>query len=609
MGRDVTRDLQVVNQLQDPFIRRSLKTALHLRRYFAIYVFVAVAVIAVSLVPSIQDRGGSTGKLASGNGAPPSDAATGDTTSTLAAGGAAVSTGAAAGGGAPQRVTRSVAQSLTAAQQASGKTRGGVECKPGVRQLPSSRYAAPCTAAFTGNNGGATNAGVTPNEIVIVRRGFADSANSQAVAAVVKQAGGADAAYVRGIRDVFIKYLDSMFELYGRKIKWVDYESKYGNSTDEALSQGREGACRDATYIKDTLKAFAVVGGNNTVGVISSPFAECAAERKLMTFGAAPYYPETWYKKFHPYAWGGVMECERISYQLAEYIGKRLVGHKAKWAGDALVRNQTRKFAIYVPDNDGYQSCTAITRRILQQKYGVPDNKQTTPQYDYQLDVSRFPDQASQAIVQFHAAGATTVVLACDPISAIFLTQNASKQGYFPEWVQIGTALNDVDNAARLFDQTEVDGHLFGPSQLGSTDKLFGDKSEPAILYRQLTGKKLTEGGATDGTYWGMLGLYSVLQAAGPLLTPDAIAAATFNLPPGGPPDFPVGYTSYRDGPDGTPGAHDHTGIEDAREIYWKGTVTSPSDGQAGTYLETYSGKRFRNGEWPAEEPPIYPGG
>jgi hypothetical protein len=601
----VQRDLGIVNQLQDPFIRRSLKTALHLRRYFPIYVFLVVAVVAVSLVPSIQDRGSKRSQLTSGAAGlgPASDA----TDTTLA--GSDTTVAGALSSAPAQRVTRSVAQSLAAAQQSSGTTRGGIDCHPGVRQLPFSRYAAPCTSAFTGNNGGATNFGVTGNEIVIVRRGFADTANSQAVAAVVKQAGGADAAYVEGVRDVFIKYFDKMFELYGRKIKWVDYESKYGNSTNEALSQGKEGACRDATYIKDTLHAFAVVGGKNTVGVVSSVFAECATERHMMTFGAAPYYPETWYRKQHPYAWGGVMECERISYQVGEYIGKRLNGRKAKWAGDAITRNQTRKFAIYVPDNDGYQSCVRIVRDVLEKKYGIPNNKRQTPQYDYQLDVSRFPDQASQAVVQFHAAGATTIVLACDPISTIFLTQNASKQGYFPEWLQIGTALNDVDNAARLFDQTEVDGHLWGPSQLGSTDKLFGDNSEPAILYKQLTGRKLTEGGATDGTYWGLIGFYSVLQATGPLVTPDAVAAATFNAIPGGAPDYPVGYTSYRDGPDGTPGGHDHTAIDDAREIFWRGTVKSPSDGETGTYLETYGGKRFRNGEWPAEEPPIYPGG
>jgi hypothetical protein len=597
MSRDVQRDLEVVNQLRDPFIRRSLKTALHLRRYSILYGFLVVALLAVALVPSIQDRGNNdvaTTRQASsadlGGLGGDAGSATGDTTVTVAA----------SGGASTQRVTRSVAESLRAAQQVGGKTRGGVDCQAGVRQLTFSKYAAPCTVAFTGNNGGPTAFGVTDKEIVVVRREFPDSANSRAVDAVVAQAGGADEAYTKMVRDVFVKYFDQQFELYGRKIKWVDYESQHGNSTDESLGQGREGACLDATYIHDTLHAFAVYSGTSAV------FSECATERGLMTFNAAPYYPEKWYKEQKNYSWGGVMECERISQQLSEYIGKRLVGKKAKWAGDALTRNATRKFAVYVPDDPHYQYCNDLSKDILEKKYGV--KKSSTSQYNYRLDVSRFADQASQAIVQFHADQSTTIILACDPISTIFLTQNASKQGYFPEWVQIGTALNDVDNAARLFDQTEVDGHLFGPSQLGSTDKLFGAKSEPAILYKQLTGKSLTEGGATDGTYWGLVGFYSALQATGPNVSKDSVAAGIFSLPPGGAPDYAVGYISYRDGSDGMPGTTDHTGIDDSREIYWMGTKTSDFDGQAGTYVETYGGKRFRNGEWPAESPPIYPG-
>jgi hypothetical protein len=153
-----------------------------------------------------------------------------------------------------------------------------------------------------------------------------------------------------------------------------------------------------------------------------------------------------------------------------------------------------------------------------------------------------------------------------------------------------------------------VDGHLFGPSQLGSTPKLFGNQSEPAILYKQLTGKTLTEGGATDGQYWSYIGLYSVFQAAGPNVTKDSITAGTFSLPVAGDPDYAVGFVSYRDGVDGMPGGHDHTGIDDSREIYWMGQKNSDFDGKAGTYVETYGGKRYRNNEWPKEEPPIYPG-
>ena len=36
------------------------------------------------------------------------------------------------------------------------------------------------------------------------------------------------------------------------------------------------------------------------------------------------------------------------------------------------------------------------------------------------------------------------------------------------------------------------------------------------------------------------------------------------------------------------------------------GQQTGP-DGDMGTFVETYNGKRFRNGEWPNEQPPVYP--
>jgi hypothetical protein len=315
------------------------------------------------------------------------------------------------------------------------------------------------------------------------------------------------------------------------------------------------------------------------------------------------------------------MECERISYQVAEYVGKRLANKKAKWAGDAGTQLKTRYFGTYVPDNDGYQRCVAITRSELKNKWGVSD---PGPQYNYQLDVSRFPDQAAQASVQFAAAGVTSVILACDAISVIVLTQAAQKQNWHPEWELIGVALTDIDNAARLYDQTEVNGHLFGQSQLGAANKLIGATSEPGVIYKQATGKTIPEG--TAGDYFGLIGIYNFFQAAGPVVTPENVARGVMTLPPGGSPDFPAGYTSYLDGSDGTPGVGDHTAVDDAREVYWVNDPTTPNassdknqctkssdsyyngpDGCGGTYIETYGGKRFRNNEWPKEDPPVYP--
>ena len=623
MSLDRPDDRDVVAQIPDTFVRRASLFALHVKRYRAFYAVGLVWLVALAAVPIIRDDGNDAEQAASvetsgGNDTasdmavdPGSPAAPEPGADLVEAPTGALGAGSGSGPGA-RRVTRTAAQSLAAARTVGGKTRGGIDCKPGIRQIPISRYAAQCTAAWTGgDNGGATYRGVTDKEIRVVRRVFPDSANSRAVDAVVEAAGGASDDTNKQIRDeVWIPYFNKMFELYGRKITWVEYESENGNSTEEAQSRGREGACADATKIEKELKAFLVIGS------IGSAMAECTAERKMLAFGAAAYYPEAFYDKYHPYLWGGVMECERISYQLSEYIGKRLIGKNAQWAGDPLLKETKRKFGTYVPDNDGYQSCVKIAEKELAEKYGGEKNPQ---RYNYQLDVSRFPDQASQGIIQFKAAGVTSIVTACDPISIIFMTQAAKNQRYYPEWIGIGTALQDTDNAARLYEQEVVNGHLFGMSQLGATKKILGPNSEAGQMYKHITGKEIPPG--ATGDYYGVLGIYTALQATGPALTPQNVATALFTSPPGGAPDFPVGYTSYQDGPDGTPGATDHTAVDDAREVYWvsePGTGTAvgnkprnpyyagPADGNNGTYKETYGGKRFRNGQWPEENPPIY---
>ena len=648
MARDLTTSLA---KLEDPFLRRSVKTALHLRRFLPFYVFGAVWAITLALFPSIGPGGGgddddlfagsSDSSAVSADGADgPSGSALGASDATGAAtdaagaavaggggggartaggsgggakvaAGAGATAGAVAGGAGSGPISQEVAAS--AIQRGTGRSRLGLECKEGQPQIPNSSYAIPCQNVYDGPNGGATARGVTDKEITFVRRGFPDSANSQAVAAVVEAAGGASEEESDMVRDAFIEYFNKSFELYGRTVKWIDYETQNNaNSTQEAQSKGKENACLDAEDIK-SLGAFATPSG-------SAPFSECAAERGIMVFDAAAYYPERFFKKYHPFLWGGPMECERISYQVSEYIGKRLINKPAKWAGDDLTRAKTRYFGTYVPDNDGYQFCVSITKRELREKYGVKD---TGPQYNYQLDVSRFPDQAAQATVQFAAAGVTTLILACDAISAIVLTEAATKQQWNPEWMTIGTGLTDLDNAARLYDQNQVDGHLFGVSQLGSTDKLIGPTSEPGIIYKQATGGKTIPDG-TSGDYFSLIRIYSMLQAAGPNLTPMAVAAGARTIPPGGAPTFPAGYTSFLDGPDGTPGAGDHTAVDDSREVYWVNGVGNKSsdkssctknpdpyyngnDGCAGTYKETQGGKRFRNGEWTKEDPPIYP--
>ena len=69
------------------------------------------------------------------------------------------------------------------------------------------------------------------------------------------------------------------------------------------------------------------------------------------------------------------MDCERIAYQTAEYMGKRLINRPAKFAGDATLKAKPRLFGTYVPDNDGYQYCVSTYKRELKEKYGYKDRR------------------------------------------------------------------------------------------------------------------------------------------------------------------------------------------------------------------------------------------
>src|SRR5439155_3774604 len=182
------------------------------------------------------------------------------------------------------------------------------------------------------------------------------------------------------------------------------------------------------------------------------------------------------------------------------------------------------------------------------------------------------------------------------------LTSQARSQDWGPEWVLSGAGYEDNEDFSRLYDQDRVNGHLFGLSELGSREADFGPNGEPARLYMALTGKPLPPG--TDGDYFVLVHMFNLLQAAGPEVTPEAIAAGVTRLPPSGGPGFDVGGWNFRTGPDGSPGL-DHTAVDDAREVYWDGNATT-YDGKKGVYVAAYGGKRFTNGQWPTGDPAYY---
>ncbi|MDQ1398027.1 MAG: hypothetical protein QOG64_3286 [Acidimicrobiaceae bacterium] len=580
--------------------KAALRASVHLRRYMPLYVFGTIWALMIVLLPTVHHSAKTTvanaavpGEQSGVTGANQLPTEAGPQTTVAATPGApgapgAAPTGPAAGGAAPG-ASPATAGKVTPPQVGAGVARSGVQCAPGVRQTPGSDYAAPCTAAYTGDNGGPTYNGVTKDSINIAIRSTADAngPNAQAVDRVNQQAGQLTATQMEQAFKDLLPFFNKNYELYGRQVKFIPYTGK-GNGTDEAQSKGQEAACADANELASSVHAFGVIN-HSTFGYLSQPFAECAAQYHLYLPLAAPYFPEQYYQRWDPYVWGGTMECERIAHDEAEYVIKRLAGKKAKWAGDTLLQQSNRKFATYVPDNPGYGRCVSMTQADLK-AHGVDPGDR----YNYALDVSQFPSEAERGIIQFHQAADTTVTLACDPISITFLTQSASSQSYHPEWFIIGVALEDTDGYGRLYDQGEVGGHMFGMSQLGADTKLNAKDGEAARAFKAATGRDMPPGYAV--IYYNLVLLFNQLQAAGPTLTPQNIGKASHALPPGGGPSGAIGTWNYGPG---------HTAITDSREVYYDPNGTG-YDGKKGTFVEAYGGKRFASGQWPTEDPQVY---
>jgi hypothetical protein len=479
----------------------------------------------------------------------------------------------------------------------------GGACTPGTHQF-ASPYAAPCVPKFTGNNGGATYNGVTATTITLAQREFPNAADTEEIEAQAKAAGSAIPQVIDQVQQVFVNYFNKAYNLYGRKVVITPYITKASFTTEE-LGQGQPQACADADAIANQMHAFGEAGitdGSSYGG--TEPFSQCAAQNHLMEFNGDPYYPESSFQQLNPYVWSTSQDCTRIASSEAEVVATMLGGKKAVYAGEADIQAKTRKFAAFVPNVPQYLDCLQTFLGLAENKYHMAKSA-LAPSFNYNLDIATFQQSAQQAIIQFKAAGVTTVICSSDPYSLGLLTKAAAAQNYHPEWFLTGSGLTDLDQVAQgLYDLPEIQGHMFGISESAPSTSTTGPSSLAGRLYQKLTGHAIPKG--TDGNYGGLVEIFDALQAAGPDLTPSNIARGMHALPSFGAPSYQYGLWTWNLGPTGTPGGGDHTSSADARFVYWDGTKVSPLNGVKGTFVAVFGGKRFRLGQWPTTLPPLF---
>ena len=449
----------------------------------------------------------------------------------------------------------------------------GTRCDAEKGTIAVPDYFAPaCMAPFTGDNGGATATGVTADEITIVHYQGPDSdpiINYITSAVKVDETNAQENATIEG----FIKYFETYYELYGRKIKYVSYEST-GLANDEVTARA------DAQRIVEEYKPFAVVGGP----ALTNAFADEMAARETVCISCGGGTAE-WFAERDPYLWNLDGSSEQKQVHVVEFIGKQLAGKPASHAGDAL-KAETRKFAVVYEASGGAESqrLADLMEARMTEAGAAPDLMLA-----YTLDPGTIQQQASQIVAKMKAAGITTVVMSTDPVAPGDFTREATTQEYEPEWLVAAATLTDTNAFGRGYDQAQWT-HAFGVTSLAV--RVNPDVVGSKILYKWFTGQDAPAPLGAPVFMPGFSLLFSALQGTGPTLTPQTLGDFIKTLKTK--PALTAAYLTYGD--QGIWDATDYNGVDDATVFWWDATATGPDEnGREGTGLMKFvdGGKRY----------------
>jgi hypothetical protein len=444
-------------------------------------------------------------------------------------------------------------------------------------------YAQACFAPFEGDNGGATDEGVTAESIKIV---LYQEQEADPIMRYITDAVASDDTNAQRFQTIenMVGYYEAFHETYGRNVELVRFEAS-GTAIDEVAARA------DAVRIAEDIKPFMVWGGP----ILTPAFGDELAARGVLCMSCAASQPPSFYVEGDPFLWtvdGGPGQRQDHSF---EFVSKQLIGRPAAHAGDELTDTE-RKFGLLYIDTGSGQTALADLFASRMEDAGAPFAEVV----QYALDPATIQQTALQAITRMKTAGVTTIVFAGDPVAPRDFSREATAQDYFPEWVLAGASLADTTAFARTYDQQQWQ-HAMGvtvipartlPSVSGAPFLHEWFYGEPAPAETRL---------ATDVLPAAVF--FPVLQGAGPNLTrenwAEALAAGTPTATGG------ISVASLDWGDDAPWEEFDHHGVDDATLIWWDPEATGPDelrrDGQ-GMWQYVNGGARYLPGEWPTED-------
>lgn len=465
-----------------------------------------------------------------------------------------------------------------------------------------STYAPPCVPVWDGSkpwvsqggktfddNGGATAPGVTGETIKVVFYLTAE----QDIVKQLQQFGVTDSDDVtlEGVRDL-VEMGNNLYETYGRRVEVVPYR---------ATGDGRSptAAKADAVRVAE-MGAFASIGGPSQ----TTAYQHELARQGVMCIGCGLAATDDVITVDAPYVWGYQATPNQILYGAFGFGTDLLYGKEARFAGDPEMRSKTRRFGIVHYEQD--PPIFGPLREEAVAKYSAQGIEVDTI-IQYVLDPNSLNSQAQAIIGRLKRDGVTSVVFLGDPLMPRLLTQQATRQDYFPEWMFTGTAFTDTTAVARLYDQRQM-AHAFGGSS--SPARAAPEASESWKLYEWWFGHE-PKATRTMVTWDPVVQMFFLgIHMAGPDLRAETFAGGLFRYPPTGGTDtagkepaalFAEGYLHGDTTPAISFGFHngdtpDFVAVDDFTAAWWDAEAKGPDEaGREGTgmWAAVGSGLRF----------------
>jgi Periplasmic binding protein len=443
----------------------------------------------------------------------------------------------------------------------------------------------PCVPKFSGDNGGATSVGVTADTI---RIGYYMAKPDPAFDALTKAAGAYDTpASIEQTVKNYVQIFANMYELYGRKIQLVRIDGTGALNDEVAARADAKKAAAD--------HVFAVIGGPAQ----AKSFSEELAANKILCVGTCIIaQPERYIRDNSPYLWTTNPSPEQTTTMTVEFIKKQLAGKNAEFAGSPALQQQKRKFALLTYDTPDGQFTSS--QQFFEKKMRDAGLDVVGHVY-YYLDLAKMQSDARTIATKLKSTGATSVVFTGDPLLPQFFTKEATKQGYFPEWIMSGTVLADTNVFARTFDQQQWK-HAFGLQVIPA--RLPKDKTYYYTVHQWWFGTPPPAENAFGIVYGNVATLFTGLELAGPKLTPESFRDGMYHAPGEVQTTKPTLSNIDTWGRHGYWPGEDVNGLDNMGLMYWDPNARGPDETGTvanGMYRLVDGGLRYLPGKWPTK--------